>query len=189
MIEILENVELKRRQECVYIEFKDKVTRYVRGKMVSVHDTEDLVSDVFVKVFNGLADYDESRSSLSTWIYTITRNTVIDYFRKAKCFCEIPDELCLEDDTEEGLLNEEALEQLANALENLEERERDLLLLHYYKNKSLKEIARIMGMSYSNTRIIHKKALDRMKQWMESDKKTAMPIYCKNKRTAKERSR
>ena len=88
-----------------------------------------------------------------------------------------------------GLLNEEALEQLANALENLEECERDLLLLHYYKNKSLKEIARIMGMSYSNTRIIHKKALDRMKQWMESDKKTAMSIYCKNKRTAKERSR
>lgn len=186
MIEIHENVKLKRCQERVYIEFKDKVTCYVRGKISSVHDAEDIVSDVFVKVFNGLADYDESKSSLSTWIYTITRNTVIDYFRKAKRFCEIPGELYREDDTEAGLLNEEALEQLANALENLEERERDLLLLHYYKNKSLKEIALIMGMSYSNTRIIHKKALGRMKKWMESDKKTTTSICSKNKRTTKE---
>ena len=43
------------------------------------------------------------------------------------------------------------------------------MLLHYYKNKSLKEIAVIMGMSYSNTRVIHKKALGRMRKWLEQD--------------------
>jgi len=69
----------------------------------------------------------------------------------------------------ERILREESLDALANALENLEERERDLVLLHYYKNKSLKEIAVIMGMSYSNTRVIHKKALGRMRKWLEQD--------------------
>lgn len=97
MIKLHENAELSKKQERIYIEFKNRVTGYVRGKISNAHDVEDIVSDVFVNVFNDLKCYDESRASLSTWIYTITRNTVIDYFRTSKRFCEIPEELCTED--------------------------------------------------------------------------------------------
>lgn len=159
MIEIHESVELKERQERVYIEFKDKVARYIRGKIPNEHEAEDIVSDVFVKVFNGLAGYDESKSSLSTWIYTITRNTVTDYFRTAKRFCEISDELYSEDDTEEILLNEETLEGLADALERLSERERDIIVLRYYGEKTLKNIAETLGISYSYAKLLHANAL------------------------------
>ncbi|MDE7400410.1 MAG: RNA polymerase sigma factor [Oscillospiraceae bacterium] len=164
MIEIHENVESKQRQERIYIEFKDRVTRYVRGKISNIHDAEDIVSDVFVKAFNGLAGYDESKSSLSTWIYTITRNTVTDYFRAAKRFCEIPEELCPEDDTEEILLNEESLEQLADALLQLDERSRDIIVLHYYSGKSLKETAAVMGISYSYVKLLHANALKALRK-------------------------
>lgn len=159
MIEIHENVEWKQRQERIYVEFKDRVTCYICGKISNIHDAEDIVSDVFVKVFNGLADYDESRSSLSTWIYTITRNTLTDHFRTSKYFCEIPEELCSEDDTEETLLNEEMLDCLANALSQLEERERDIIILHYYSGKTLKEIAEMINISYSYIKLLHANAL------------------------------
>lgn len=159
MIEMHENVELKRRQERIYIEFKDRVSRYVRGKISNIHDAEDIVSDVFVKVFNGLAGYDESKSSLSTWIYTITRNAVTDYFRAAKRFREIPEELCAEDDTEVILLNGEMLNCLADALLQLDERSRDIIVLHYYSGKSLKETAAAMGISYSYIKLLHTNAL------------------------------
>lgn len=167
MIEIYENVELRRRQERIYIEFKDKVTRYVRGKVGNEHDSEDVVSDVFVKVFNGLSDFDENKASLSTWIFTITRNAVIDYFRASKRLCELPEELYSEDDTEQNIINTEMLERLADALERLNERERNIIVLHYYGGRTLKDIAEAMGISYSYTKLLHGGALKALRKHID----------------------
>lgn len=158
MIKIYENAYTVR-QERIYIEFKDRVARYVRGKVGNEHDSEDVVSDVFVKVFNGLSDFDENKASLSTWIFTITRNAVIDYFRASKRLCELPEELYSEDDTEQNIINTEMLERLADALERLNERERNIIVLHYYGGRTLKDIAEAMGISYSYTKLLHGGAL------------------------------
>ena len=61
------------------------------------------------------------------------------------------------------VIQSETLEQLATALEQLTERERDLIIMHYYHDLTLKEIAVKMRMSYANAKIIHKKALDKMR--------------------------
>ena len=65
----------------IYEEFHPKVHAYVRGKIQDPHDAEDLVSAVFMKVVQKLDSFDSARASVSTWVYTITRNTVTDYFR------------------------------------------------------------------------------------------------------------
>ena len=70
------------------------------------------------------------------------------------------------EDPAEGLMEEEALEELAAALEKLPTRECDIIILHYYTGISLKEIAARMGMSYSNLKHIHGKALSRLRQWL-----------------------
>lgn len=166
MIKIYENAYTAR-QERIYIEFKDKVARYVRGKIVNEHDAEDVVSDVFVKVFNGLSDFDENKASLSTWIYTITRNAVIDHFRASKRLCELPEELYSEDDTEQNIINTEMLERLADALERLNERERNIIVLHYYGGRTLKDIAEAMGISYSYTKLLHGGALKALRKHID----------------------
>lgn len=166
MIKIYENADTAR-QERIYIEFKDKVTRYVRGKIGSEYDSEDVVSDVFVKVFNGISDFDENKAKLSTWIYTITRNAVIDYFRVSKRLCELPEELYSEDDTEQNMINTEMLERLADALERLNERERDIIILHYYSGRTLKDIAEAMGISYSYTKLLHGGALKALRKHID----------------------
>lgn len=166
MIEIYENAYTAR-QERIYIEFKDRVARYVRGKVGNEHDSEDVVSDVFVKVFNGLSDFDENKASLSTWIFTITRNAVIDYFRASKRLCELPEELYSEDDTEQNIINTEMLERLADALERLNERERNIIVLHYYGGRTLKDIAEAMGISYSYTKLLHGGALKALRKHID----------------------
>ena len=42
MIELHKNSELSKKQERIYIEFKNRVTGYVRGKISNVHDVEDI---------------------------------------------------------------------------------------------------------------------------------------------------
>lgn len=158
----------------LYQRFSGKVETYIRSRVETPQDVEDMVSQVFLKVCQNIDSFSGEKAAHSTWIYAITHNVVIDYYRKRgrdspmKLCGELP-QLPERDRSLERILREESLDALANALENLEERERDLVLLHYYKNKSLKEIAVIMGMSYSNTRVIHKKALGRMRKWLEQD--------------------
>ena len=143
----------------IYTDFHKKVTRYVTGKIPNPQDAEDLVSCVFMKVFQKLDTFDESKASLSTWIFTITRNTVYDFYGTRKDFSELPEDIADDGKIDENLLNEEMLEQLADALESLDERSRDLIILHYYDGLTLKEIAYRMQMSYPNAKVIHKKAL------------------------------
>lgn len=70
-------------------------------------------------------------------------------------------------DLAEGLVLAEELERLSHALEKLHERERDLIILHYYKEYTLKQIAEMMGMSYGNAKVVHKKALKALEREMQ----------------------
>lgn len=62
--------------EQIYLQYHDKVRAYVRGKNQDPHDVEDIVSAVFMKIVQKLDSYDPAKASVSTWVYTITRNTV-----------------------------------------------------------------------------------------------------------------
>ena len=138
----------------IYEEFQPKVRAYVRRKIHDPHDAEDLVSAVFMKVVQKLDTFDPAKASVSTWVYTITRNIVTDYFRTQRSMVAFEDYML--DETE---LTDDALDSLADALMSLKEKERDLIVLHYYSGHTLKTVAEMMGMSYINAKVIHKKAL------------------------------
>ena len=126
----------------------------MRGKIHDPHDAEDLVSAVFMKIVQKLDTFDPAKASVSTWVYTITRNTVTDYFRTRRSMVAFEDYML--DETE---LTDDVLGSLAEALMSLKEKERDLIVLHYYSGHTLKIVAEMMGMSYINAKVIHKKAL------------------------------
>lgn len=143
--------------EQVYREYQPKVRAYVSGKIQEPHDVEDLVSAVFMKVVQKLDSYDPAKASVSTWVYTIARNTVTDYFRTRHSMVAFED--YMPDEAPAMDLTGEALDSLADALLTLKEKERDLIVLYYYSGYTLKTVAEMMGMSYINAKVIHKKAL------------------------------
>lgn len=162
-----ETVENQRQQEQIYLDYKEKVTRYISGKVTDPHTVEDLVSGVFVKVFAAWPSFDVDKASVSTWIYAITRNTVIDYYRTSKQFSELTELPADDGGIEEQLLSEEMLERLADALLQIEKRERDLIILHYYSGHTLKAAAGMMHISYSYAKLIHGNALRKLRRLLE----------------------
>ncbi len=50
----------------------------------SAHDAEDLTQEVFLKVYGHLATFDGARGSFQTWLATMTRNLLVDHFRRSK---------------------------------------------------------------------------------------------------------
>ena len=50
----------------------------------SATDAEDLTQDVFLKVYRNLASFDTAKGSFQTWITTMTRNLLVDHFRRTR---------------------------------------------------------------------------------------------------------
>lgn len=153
-------------KEKIYRDFHGKVYGYIVSKINNQHNAEDLAADVFVKVYEKLDSFDDSKASLSTWIYTITRNTLTDYYRTRRVFEEIPETQTDESSFEDDICNQEMLESLANALETLDERERDIIILRFYSGKTLKEIAAQMDISYAYIKILQNNAFAKMKKYL-----------------------
>ncbi|MCQ2770204.1 MAG: sigma-70 family RNA polymerase sigma factor [Clostridia bacterium] len=150
-------------KEKIYLDYHKKVLGYIYNKVNNNDLAEDLTSDVFIKVYEKLDGFDASKSSMSTWIYTIARNTLIDYYRTRKVSEEIPETLVSDESVDGSLINKETLEELNKALQSLDERERMVVVMRYYGNKSLKEIAEHLGISYAYVKVIQNKALTQMK--------------------------
>lgn len=153
--------------EEIYRVYYRKVYGYVISKIGNTQDAEDLAADVFVKVCEKLDRFDRSKASLSTWIYTITRNTLTDFYRTRRVFSEIPETQDDGTSFEEDICTEESLEILTKALHSLDERGRDIIILHFYEGRTLKEIAQSMGISYAYVRVLKNNALASLRKFFE----------------------
>ena len=150
----------------VYEEYGGKVMGYLRARIRNTAEAEDLCSEIFEKVIRKAEDYDQSKAAVGTWIFTITRNTLIDHYRKTKPTEELDENLADAEELDEGLLNQETLSELAAALRTLPEQLRDIVVLRYYDGKPLTEIAGIMNLSYGAVKLRHQNALLLLKERM-----------------------
>ena len=153
--------------EEVYRQYHDKVLYYIRKKVNNEEDAEDLCSEVFMKVQKRLASYDSEKAAVSTWIYTIARNSVIDFYRTNKVTEELPEDIPLEGGIDEELLNSETLSELADALMTLSEEERTVLILHYYENLTFRAIEERTGLSYGQVKLRHNSGIKVLKKYFE----------------------
>ena len=146
-------------QAKLYLEYRTRVMGYITGHISNRDDAEDICQDVFEKVFRHADRYDAERSAPGTWIYAITRNSVIDYWRKNRPSEDLPEDLSDDSLPEDSVMQKELLETLAAALERLPGDLTDIIVLRYYDGLPLTEIAEALGMSYGMVKIRHNKAL------------------------------
>ncbi|MCR4621584.1 MAG: sigma-70 family RNA polymerase sigma factor [Clostridiales bacterium] len=150
----------------IYATYSGKVMRYIMTRVQRRAEAEDLCEDVFEKVLRRINDFDETKASVSTWIFTITRNTLIDHFRKFRPSEEISEEIPSDMSVETPMLERETLDELADALNRLDQEQRDIIVMLYYDKKPMTEIARLMNLSYGAVKIRHQKALSALRQYM-----------------------
>ena len=150
-------------KERLYADYHGKVLSYIRSRVNDPNDAEDLCEDVFEKAFRAADGFDETKASPGTWIYSITRNTVIDFYRRARPSEEIPEDLSDGRTPEDEVVGAAMLEELAKALEGLPTDLSDIIVYSYYDRMPLTEIAAKLGISYGAVKIRHKKALSLLK--------------------------
>jgi RNA polymerase sigma-70 factor (ECF subfamily) len=128
----------------------------VRKMVDSKEDAEDIVQEIFIKVFKSLEQFREE-SKFSTWLYRIAYNTAISELRKKKPYYIPADDNSLADndtstDERDGDV-EVKLQYLEQALKKLSPDEIFLVTLHYMDGQSIENISMVSGLSVSNIKV------------------------------------
>ena len=133
--------------------YKEKLFNYIRRiTNMETEDAEDILQEVFIKVYLNLNDFDTSLK-FSSWIYRITHNQVISQYRKLKARPEgtalklddkiiktIAADLDIKKDVDLKILRK----NIFSAMEKLDRKYKEILVLKFFEEKSYQEISDII---------------------------------------------
>jgi RNA polymerase sigma-70 factor, ECF subfamily len=138
----------------VWGDFTAQLRRFIAGRVRNEADAEDVLQEVFIKIHRGL-DKLEDRSRLHSWVYQVTRNAIIDHYRKGndeavEFTSELPDVRAEEGGGEE--VESEVAAWLRPMMEELPEKYREALLLTDIEGLTQKELAERLDISLSGAK-------------------------------------
>lgn len=149
-------IECKKDQQhfAVLIErYIPKLTHYIRRRSLATSDDiEDLLQNIFIKVYRNINEYDTSLL-FSSWIYRIAHNEMIDWYRREKRRTtlslddeaqDIVSKLFTEEDHFARFSHAEQKQLVIDAVNTLDEKYKDILLLRFFEEKSYEEVADIL---------------------------------------------
>lgn len=137
--------------EVIWTDFGSKLLGFIKARVNSSENAEDILQDVFIKIHqrsNQLSD----DTKLASWIYQITRNTIIDFYRKKKILISdtIIPEISAEE--EEPIPDSRFTKCLLPFVKELPTKYREALEKTTYGELSQKEYAEEINLSYSATK-------------------------------------
>lgn len=151
----------------------ERIARYIAYR-VPDSDVEDLTAEVFVRMIEGLPDFEYTGAPFEAWLYKIAQARVADFHRARSRHPqeEMPDNLeAPEQLPEERLLQDYEFATVRQALADLSDEERDLLLLRFVERKSHREVAELLDKSEAATRTMQHRALTKLAELLEADGK------------------
>jgi len=150
----------------LYQENLARVYHFVYIKVKNREVAEDLTSQIFLKAVRHL-DSQRSSQSIRSWLLRVASTTVVDYwrafYRTPTSSLDVLLEVGWEGPTEDVFLgaNDRAAEQLQRILQQLPERDREVLTCRFLLKLSVKETAQRMGVSEANVKTLQFRALHR----------------------------
>jgi RNA polymerase sigma-70 factor (ECF subfamily) len=140
--------------EAVVHHYETRLLRYATTVINNPDLAQDIVQDAFIRMFRKWRGEFEPSAALSSWLYRTTHNCAVDVIRKQERrkrteneHQEIqPDPVILPSSHEEDPVSQ----KVKKALSSLPARDRELVVLKVYEEKSYKEISEITGLSVGN---------------------------------------
>lgn len=127
-----------------------KLTTFIRSR-VPKDVADDLLQDVFIKIHTRI-DSLKKDTKLESWLYQITRNTIIDYYRSKRTTEEFTDWIEQPQPEEEEVIRKELSLCLEPMIKKLPDKYRKAIQLSEIENKTQQEVAELEGISLSGAK-------------------------------------
>ena len=146
----------------LYLRYSGNVYGYARSIVRNDHDAEDVVQQVFTRMLTAIQSYEQRAVPFSAWLLRITHNMAIDYLRRRMPVCEEPGRAVVEErpEFEAGQLRG----ALCEALAELPEVQREIVVLRHFGGLSPREIAERLGRSEDSIHGLHHRARRALKR-------------------------
>jgi RNA polymerase sigma-70 factor (ECF subfamily) len=128
-----------------------RLLAFIRRRVSNEADAEDILQEVFIRIHRSLCCLD-GWDKPESWIYQVTRNLIIDYYRSRRPLLEIPKNLIAEADFDEDDPQARLALSLRETIDVLPERYRQALILSEYQGLSQQEVADRLGLSLSGAK-------------------------------------
>ena len=150
----------------LYDRYLDKIYRFIYYKTFNKETAEDLTSEVFHKALIKITSFDLDKGSFSTWLYQIARNRVIDYYRTAKSVVPLEDvfDMGVDERTPETLDAVAKLGEVKEYLQTLSAKQREIITLRVWEEKSYREIAELLGGSEDSVKMAFSRIIKELRE-------------------------
>jgi RNA polymerase sigma-70 factor (ECF subfamily) len=134
----------------LYDRYCKRVYGYVAARIPAQADADDVAADIFLSVVKHLHRLNNHhQQSFATWVFTIARNAIANYYRRAGW---VESQLSLEDDlladdqqlVEVALAARETAAELRSLVDSLPRRRREIIILRYFSGLRNHEIAEVL---------------------------------------------
>lgn len=177
---LVHNEIIERYQKRLFV----YIYRFIGNK----EETEDLLQNVFLKVYKYCDKFDTQRK-FSSWIYRIAHNEAVNYIKRKniKKFISLEDFVSDKDRIEtksdakspmEIWISKELRNEMKEALKKIPEKYKEVLEMRYFQEKSYEEISRVLKKPINTVGTL----INRAKQKMESVVKVSRKVRSKKKR-------
>ena len=146
--------------DSIYMQDKDKAFKFVNSRIHNVEWSEEITTDVFLKVHETLKTFDSEKGFFSTWLLTIARNTMISALRggqsRAKYTATTSDiqeyykNMVYEDNP---LDREELREIFKKALKALKPIDQEIVVMYFVESLTYKDVSELLNISVSDVKV------------------------------------
>jgi len=153
----------------IYNIYVDKIYRFVFLKTSSREESEDITSQTFYKVLEYINNSEKQIENLQAFLYRIARNLIADFYKKtSNRVVEITagtekNLLSRQTDLTEKTDQKMMLERVKQALNDLSDDYKDVIILYYIEELSVREVAQIMDRTEGAIRVLIHRALETLR--------------------------
>lgn len=131
----------------LYDHYFPRIHAYVRYRVHSQQDAEDVIAEVFFKAIRGLRRFKwRNRNSFTAWLFRIARNLVVDYYRQHQQVERELDPKERAPSLEEVVTQQETFRRMRALITTLSPRRQEVITLRFFGGLRNKEIAGILGL-------------------------------------------
>ena len=164
--------ELELAFNCIVERYSERLYWHVRRFLCSHEDTDDLLQDIFIKIWSALPSF-RGESQIYTWLYRIATNMVLNHLRKIRrenaISLESVGELLATRVDEDPYFNGNTLQrELHKAIQRLPEKQRLVFNMRYFDDMKYEDISEITGTSVGALKASYHHAYVKIKETLES---------------------
>ena len=167
ILDLFNTGEQERAFKGIVDSYSERLYWHVRRFLCSHEDTDDLLQDIFIKIWSALPSF-RGDSQLYTWIYRIATNEALNFLNKQKVRAALQFESLtsqMEDKIDEDpwFNGDQMQRNLMKAVQRLPRKQRTVFTMRWFEDMSYEDISEILGTSVGALKASYHFAVEKIK--------------------------